>query len=101
MKEGDVYAGTWGATMVIPQFFVVVKVTAKRVKLAEYDGIMVRSADGGYYQRGYEVPDMSKCLGESVGIPQADGSIRLKNHVGSHMWVDPWDGKPIWADYMD
>ena len=101
MKIGDMFAGTWGATMTIPQFFVVVKVTAKRVRMAEYDGRMVRSTDGGYNQQGYEMPNMVKCLGEVIGTPESDGCIRVKNHMGSYMWVKPWDGKPVYADYCD
>ena len=54
IKVGDILAGTWGYSMVIPVFYQVVKVTDKRIKLVELEKRMV--SHDGYGQRGYEVP---------------------------------------------
>ena len=102
IKVGDIYAGTWGYGMTIPAFYKVVKVTAKRVQLLEYDGVMV--TDDGYNQQGYEMPDWNDCRGLVQGTPFATDwsmGIRIKVGYGSYVWATLWDGKPIWADYMD
>lgn len=96
-KVGDILAGTWGYSMTIPAFFKVVKVTAKRLRLEEYDGRMISS--DGYGQRGYEVPDFTRCKGEKVGRIEDDYVV-----VGSKwdtILLKRWDGRPVWADYMD
>jgi len=106
IKVGDILAGTWGYGMTIPAFFKVTKITPKRVKMIQYDGEMIESADGGYFQRGYEVPDWNDEQGEAVGIVKTsewNGEeylwVRMSN--GQHLIADPWDGKPVYADYMD
>lgn len=96
-KVGDVLAGTWGWSMTIPAFFKVVRKTAKRLVLEEYDGRMVSS--DGYGQQGYEMPDFTRPLGEKLGRVEGDYVI-----VGSRsetVLLKLWDGKPVWADYMD
>lgn len=96
-KVGDILAGTWGWSMTIPAFFKVVKVTAKRLLLEEYDGRMVSS--DGYGQQGYEMPDFTRSRGEKYGRIEGDYVV-----VGSRsetVLLKMWDGKPVWADYMD
>ncbi len=96
-KVGDMLAGTWGATMVIPAFYKVVRLTPKRLVLEEYDGRMISS--DGYGQRGYEVPDFTRCKGEKLGRIEDDYVV-----VGSKwdtILLKKWDGQPVWADYMD
>ena len=91
--------------MTIPEFFKVTKVTEKRMQMIQYDGRMIRSADGGYFQRGYEVPDFSNPQGKAVGtIKQSESGytylwVRMSN--GGHLIADHWDGQPVYADYMD
>ena len=105
LKVGDILAGTWGATMVIPAFFKVTKITPKRVQMIEYDGQMVQSADGGYFQRGYEMPDFNDARGVASGMVRTtewgDSYLWVKMSNGTHLIAEPWDGKAVYADYMD
>ena len=106
IKVGDILAGTWGCTMTIPVFFKVTKITPKQVKLAQYDGLMVQPTDGGYGQQGYEMPDFTRGQGDAVGMWRTcsyNGKpyLRVRMSNGEHVIPDVWDGKPVWADYMD
>lgn len=106
IKVGDILAGTWGYSMTIPVFFKVTKITPKRVKLAQYDGRMVQSTDGGYFQQGYEMPDFTDYQGEAVGMWRTcsyngEPYLRVRMSNGEHVIADAWNGKPVCADYMD
>ena len=105
LKVGDILAGTWGCGMTIPAFFKVTKITPKRVKMAQYDGKMIESADGGYFQRGYEVPNYNDEQGEAVGIwhttEWGEEYLWVRMSNGQHLIAEPWDEKPVYADYMD
>lgn len=97
IKVGDILAGTWGYSMVIPAFYKVVKVTPKRLKLMEYDGRMI--SHDGFGQQGYEVPDFTKERGEVLGRVKGDWIIVGSKY--STRLLQKWDGQPVWADYMD
>ena len=102
IKVGDILAGTWGYSMVIPAFFRVVKITPKRIKVVEYDGVMVSSPDG-YNQQGYEMPDWDKPQGERIATLLEDWgepAVRVASSAG-HVYARLWDGQPVWADYCD
>lgn len=101
IKVGDILAGTWGYSMVIPCFYKVIKLTEKRAKVIELGRRMV--SDDGYGQRGYEVPtDYPKDWGkEEQARPYKDGEYWLVGSRYSLRFLSKWDGKPIWADYMD
>lgn len=96
-KVGDILAGTWGWSMTIPAFFRVVRKTAKRLVLEEYEGVMINS--DGYGQRGYEVPDFTNAKGEKLGRIE-DGYVVVGSRYDTIL-LKLWDGKPVWADYVD
>ena len=105
IKVGDILAGTWGWGMTIPAFFKVTKITPKRVEMIQYDGKMIESADGGYFQRGYEVPNYSDAQGVARGTWRVTEYgehylwVRMSN--GQHLIANLWNEKPVYADYMD
>lgn len=96
-KVGDMLAGTWGATMVIPAFYKVVRLTPKRLVLEEYDGRMINS--DGFGQQGYEVPDYSRPKGQKMG--RIEGGYVVVGSRYDTVLLKKWNGQPVWADYMD
>ena len=103
IKVGDIYAGTWGYSMTIPAFYIVTKVTKKRVKVCELEKEMVSS--DGYGQRGYERPVEPYSIDldekEKICKLEEDGYLRIPQGYSSFVLASPWDGKPIYADHMD
>ena len=103
IKVGDILAGTWGYSMVIPVFYQVVKVTDKRIKLVELEKRMV--SHDGYGQRGYEVPIQAvRDLDAEDVIARPSKDEKGEWVVGNksdHLYIKKWDGRPVWADYCD
>lgn len=102
IKVGDILSGTWGYSMTIPCFYKVTKVTPTGVKVIELDKFMSQSGDGGYNQMGWELPRLSstrrgateqlaRCIGEGYKIGSRYDARYLR----------PWNGSPVWANYMD
>ena len=104
IKIGDILAGTWGYSMVIPAFYKVVNVTEKRLRLIALPKKMVGTADGGYGQQCYEVPedvDTIRVNGkEGVLARPWKGWWLVGSKYGLRM-LKKWDGQPVYADYCD
>ena len=100
IKVGDILAGTWGCTMTIPCFYMVTKVTPKGVKMYE----LAKNCAG---MQGYEEPKFPY-RPEDMDAKEVYARP-CKNWPGefvtggrySHRYVSKWDGKKIWADYLD
>lgn len=107
IKTGDILCGTWGYGMVIPVFYKVIALTEKRIKVIELPKRMVRSTDGGYNQQGYEMPcniDTIRLKAKQCQLARPCKNWEDHYVVGSRYdakYLHLWDGKPIWADYMD
>ena len=100
IKVGDILAGTWGYSMIIPEFFEVTGKTAKTLKVRRLEKEMLRPNACG--QQGYEVP--AEPLRDDVS--PFSGTARMSVHGGlfvkmEYAHVKKWDGRKIWADYMD
>ena len=104
IKVGDILAGTWGATMVIPEFFEVEKVTAKTARVRRLEKEMLKPNACG--QQGYEVPakplqsDWREFEG-TARMTEASGVYVVKIEYGTRVFVEKWNGRPVWANYMD
>lgn len=101
-KVGDILAGTWGCTMVIPEFFEVTKVTAKTASVRRLAKEMLKPNACG--QQGYEVPSRPLQSDER----EFEGTARMtesgwcvKTEYGTRVFVEKWNEQPVWADYMD
>lgn len=102
IKVGDILAGTWGATMVIPEFFEVTGKTAKTLKVRRVAKEMLKPNACG--QQGYEVPCeplRDDLRGFEGTARQAEWSWYVKMEYGTRVFVEKWNGRPVWADYMD
>ena len=99
MKVGTILSGTWGATMVIPEFFKVTRVMPKTFEVVELGKRMLTPNANG--QQGYEVPDESKVGEKRIGKANDYGGYTIYAKYKMKLWVDEWDGKGVWADYMD
>lgn len=100
IKVGDILAGTWGYSMVIPCFYKVTKVTAKGIKMYEVE----KTCTG---QQGYEEPlfPHRPRFGEFKEV-YAKPCLDWEGHWQTggrynHRYLSKWDGRKIWADYMD
>ena len=102
IQVGDILAGTWGATMVIPEFFEVVRKTAKTLYVRRMKkGMLEPNACG---QQGYEVPlDPHEYRGDDEfrGRATEYGGICVTMEWHQKVYVKKWNGQPVWADYMD
>jgi len=102
IRVGDILAGTWGYSMIIPCFYRVIKVTPTGCKVIQLDKRMVQSTDGGYFQQGYEMPLRDTIQrGATEKLARYDGDCYKIGSRSTAEYIRPWDGKPIWADYMD
>lgn len=107
IKVGDILCGTWGYSMTIPCFFKVIAMTDKRLKVVELPKQMVNCTDGGYNQQGYEMPvnvDTIRLTSKQSQLARQSKYDSNRFVVGSNYdarYLRLWDGKPIWADYMD
>lgn len=103
IQVGDILAGTWGATMVIPEFFEVFGKTAKTLKVRRLEKEMLKPNACG--QQGYEVPaePLRSDWREFEGTARTteSGGLYVKTEYGTRVFVEKWNGSPIWADYMD
>lgn len=103
IKVGDILAGTWGYSMVIPIFYEVTKVTDKRLKLVELEKRMV--SHDGYGQRGYEVPVLATRdldAREVIARPSKYGKGEwVVGGKYDRQYIEKWNGRPVWADYCD
>lgn len=99
IKIGDILAGTHGWTMTIPHFYMVVGKTEKRLKVVKMGHRMV--SHDGYGQQGYEMPGEID-LDEKPKLARLDkwGSWVVGSKYDTE-YMNKWNGKPIWADYMD
>ena len=106
IKVGDILAGTWGYSMVIPCFYKVTKVTPTGCKVVQLKSVMVRSTDGGYNQQGYEMPTKENESRDGKEVLARYIEKYGEYKVGSSRdytarYIKKWDGQPIWADYCD
>ena len=82
--------------MTIPEFYKVTRVMPKTFEVVELGKRMLKDGSDGYGQKGYEVPVES----ELVAVRKGKGNV-VMGEFGERVYVKEWDGKPIWADYMD
>jgi hypothetical protein len=97
IKVGDVFVGTWGYSMIIPSFFIVVKVTEKRVKVRE-----LKKDSAG--MQGYEFPSVPYKVDDSEPLHTCrvdGGAIVVPLSRSTHIYAHRWDGAGVYADYMD
>ncbi len=101
MENGTILAGTWGATMVIPEFYKVVKMTAKTAKVVKMKKKML--TPNSYGQQGYEVPSEEGTLelAEPLNARLTNYGWVVTDKYHTKVCVEEWNGQPIWADYMD
>ena len=98
-EEGDILAGTWGYSMIIPAFYKIVKKTPAGFNVVELSKKVVKGSYNGQFE---EVPDDSKLEKDLKGKV-----IRCRIKKGNYVKVDNkvfvhlWDGKPVWGDDMD
>ena len=103
IQEKDILAGTWGATMTIPEFFEVTGKAAKTLKVRRLAKEMLKPNACG--QQGYEVP--AKPLRnderefEGTARLAKSGGLYVKMEYGTIIFVEKWDGSPVFANYMD
>lgn len=100
VKVGDILAGTWGYSMVIPCFYMVTKVTPKGVKMYELE--KTRSGMQGYEEPVFpHRPKDGECK-EVYAKPceKWDGYWKTGGRY-DHRYLTKWNGRKIWADYMD
>lgn len=103
IKVGDILAGTWGATMVIPEFFEVTGKTAKTLQVRRVAKEMLKPNACG--QQGYEVPceplrDDERAFSGTARLSKT-GHLYVEREYGQRVFIEPWDNCPVWADYMD
>ena len=101
-KVDDILVGTWGYSMVIPEFFEVKKVNAKTATVRRLAKKMLKPNACG--QQGYEVPVEPRRSDER----DFEGTARMtesgwcvKMEYGTRVFVEKWNEQPVWADYMD
>jgi hypothetical protein len=104
-KKGDIVVAQWSYTMTYPEYYIVTRVTPKKVGLTRIDDHMVRSTDGGYNQQGYVAPvlpvtEKGYGLKDKLCNVNEEGEIVIKDGY-STLWATLWDGKPKWANYCD
>lgn len=93
-KEGMVLCATWHYSMVIPQFYVVLRNTGKTI-IAQEVGHMIVEHDG-YGQEGRMVPDLSKTGKKETRRIDKWGEVRLGGALAR-----AWNGQPVSFDYYD
>lgn len=100
---GDILAGTWGATMTIPEFFEVTGKTAKTLKVRRLAKEMLKPNACG--QHGYEVPEEplrnDEIEFEGTARLAPLGGLYVKMEYNTRVFVEKWDRQPILANYMD
>ena len=102
VNVGDILYGKWYCTMTYPVWFRITKVNAKTAVAERLSSKMVQTTDGGYGQRGYEVPSGEARLGDKPHIIRIAKDGRLVTGSGyDRFLLNKWDGQPIYADYMD
>lgn len=102
IKVGDILYGMWHYSMTYPVWFRVTKVTDKRATAVRLGSKMQRATDGGYNQQGYEVPDEYAVRdgGKLHMIRETKYGLATGSKY-DYFHLEKWDGKPIYADYMD
>lgn len=88
-EVGKIYALNAGYSMTYYKYYLITRVSDKSVWAMELKSKFVESADGGYNQRYYTAPDITR----PIDKPKA---YRLTKYLGSE-----WDGKPLYEDHMD
>ena len=92
-KNGDVYAGTWGYSMVLAKFAVIVGLTPKSIKFQ----IVGNKKVGGDNFHPEVIPDFSKKTKiVTVRIPKDQKYIKVDG-----CYMEKWNGKPIQEDHLD
>ena len=88
--------------MVIPEFFEVTGKTAKTLKVRRLEKEMLKPNACG--QQGYEVPcePLRNDVREFEGVARmAERGLYVKMEYGTRVFVEKWNNRPVWADYMD
>lgn len=98
MEKGTILSGTWGATMTIPEFYRVISSTPKTFLVEKLGKAMLPNNCHG--QQGYEVPNMEVVEGTFKGRLTPYGMV-VTDEYKTKVYVDEWNGKPVFADYMD
>ena len=98
-QEGDILCGTWGYSMVIPEWYQIVKRTAKQLTLQE---IPEKIVSGHYNGQWESMPDLEKAKQK----PGKEIKARINKWnsvtVDGKVYVHLWDGKtPLHGDDMD
>lgn len=88
-EPGKIYALSAGYSMLYYKYYLVDRVSDKSVWVTELESKFAGTADGGYNQQYYTVPDITRPKGKSK-------AYRLTKYLGSE-----WDGKPLYEDHMD
>lgn len=96
-KAGDILCGSWGYSMVLPEFYEVIRTTRTQVILRELETYVSE----GDYMQGHTMPKIGEyCSGEyRCGVTKS-GSYGYGVTVQGH-YVYLWDGNPKWHDRMD
>lgn len=94
-KVGDILAGTAGYSMRLPEFYKIVKRTAKSFTVQQMKGKIVSGHRNGQWE---EIADEDAPLIEKTytGRIRKYGGVQV-NGVNVHLW----DGKPLYGDDMD
>lgn len=103
VKEGDILYTTWGATMILVQFYKVMKTTPKTVVVKE---LKAKVAENTGFLRGTEVPtdeftdDRKNRLDSDLRLYYRGDSI-ISKKAGFTRFYQKWDGKPVYFDHCD
>lgn len=91
---GDVYSGTWGYSMILAQFAVIIGLTPKSIKFQ----LVGKKTVGGDSFRPNVVPDLNKK--EKVVMVRMPQNPKWGVRVND-CYMTKWDGKPIKEDHLD
>ena len=94
-RVGDILAGTFGATMCLPEFFKILRRTAKSFIIQRMTGKIVSGHKNGQWE---EIADIdAPLIGKEITVRiNKYGYVKLDGHI-----IYLWDGKPLYGDDQD
>ena len=86
LKVGDILTRSWGYEQTNVDFYQVVELKEKMVKIREIDSVMPNGEEG--FMTGYVIPIKDKFIGEKISKRKVlvGNVIKINNHAYAYMW---------------
>lgn len=90
LKVGDILYSSWGWEQTNVDFYQVIEIIGKMVKIREIECSMPKGEEG--FMTGYVIPLKDKFYGEKILLKKVLEGNSIK--LNSFSWVNFWDGTP-------